>query len=87
MPDRVLIAGAKARAVPARPKSVASHRKGGIERDLWIGWAEPACGEDWKCQGGSAAMPARRQLLQVRARGRRWRAVLKQSHGQCVHGC
>ena len=47
----------QARAVPARPKSVASHRKGGIERDLWIGWVEPICGEDWKCRVGSAAGP------------------------------
>ena len=47
----------KARAVPARPKSVVSHCKGGIERDLWIGWVEPVCGEDWKCQVGSAARP------------------------------
>jgi len=47
----------KARAVPARPKSVASHRKGGIERDLWIGWVEPVCGEDVKCQVRRAARP------------------------------
>src|SRR5262249_57283916 len=26
-----------------RPKSVASHRKGGIDSDLWIGWVEPVC--------------------------------------------
>ena len=32
-------------------------RKGGIEKDLWIGWVEPVCGEDWKCQVGSAARP------------------------------
>src|SRR4029077_18634326 len=38
-------------------KSVASHRKGGIERDLWIGWVETVCGEDWKCPVGSAARP------------------------------
>ena len=28
-----------------------------MERDLWIGWVESVCGEDWKCQVGSAARP------------------------------
>ena len=27
------------------------------EKDLWVGWVEPICGEDWKCQVGSAARP------------------------------
>jgi hypothetical protein len=31
--------------------------KSGIERDLSIGWGEPICGEDWKCQVGSTARP------------------------------
>src|SRR6266446_9360713 len=48
----------KARAVPARPKSIASHRNGDMERHLWIVRGEPICGEDWKCQEGSAATPA-----------------------------
>jgi hypothetical protein len=40
--------------VSARPKSVASNRKGGIERDLCV---DPICGEGWKWQVGSAARP------------------------------
>ena len=47
----------KVKAVPARPKSVASHRKGGIERNLWFGWVEPVGCEDCKRQVGSAARP------------------------------
>jgi len=47
----------KALAVPAGPKSFASHRNGNIERDLWIRRGEPICDEDWKCQKGSAARP------------------------------
>ena len=35
----------------------APRRNGGIEKDLWIGWVERVCGEDWKCQGGSTARP------------------------------
>ena len=33
----------KALAVPAPPKSIASHRNGDMERDLWIGQGEPIC--------------------------------------------
>src|ERR1700758_1059891 len=58
--------GASLLPLPASSKSTgragesdfgASLHNASTRKDLWIGWVEPACGEDWKCQVGSAARP------------------------------